>query len=122
MNTTALLEPIAVEAPVVAPAPKRGRPAKHADAAARQRAFREANKVKTFRLDGKAAGTIAKLAESFDCDQTHVLNNLVRFALANRNWTAQGIGGWAIKDERFTAGKRAAPAERDDSLDAFSLA
>ena len=101
---------------------KKGRPAKHADAAARQRAFRAANKLKTLRLDGKAAATIAKLAADFDTDETHVVNNLIRFALANRNWMSTGIGGWAIKDMRATSGKREAPAERDDSLDSFSLA
>ena len=57
-----------------------------------------------------------------DCSATHVQNNLLRFALANRNWRGLGIGGWAMKDERFTNGKRSAPAERDDSLDNFSLA
>jgi hypothetical protein len=115
--TTAFI-PAAVEPATT----KAGRPAKHADAAARQRAWRAANKVKTLRIDGKAAATIAKLAETFDCDETHVTNNLIRFALANRNWSGLGIGGWAMKDERFTNGKKAAPAERDDSLDSFSLA
>ena len=107
----------AVEVPA-----KKGRPAKHADAAARQRAWRAANKVKTLRLDGKAAATIAELAVMFDTDETHVANNLIRYALANRNWKGMGIGGWAITDKRCNAGKRAAPVERDDSLDSFSLA
>jgi len=98
---------------------KKGRPAKHADQAARQRAWRAANKVKTYRIDGKAAGTIAELAEQFDTDETHVLNNLVRFALANYNWKQCGIGGWAMSDARFTKGKRAAPAAVDlSALDA----
>ena len=92
------------------PQVKKGRPAKHADAAARQKAWRAANAVKTVRIDGKAAATIERLAEQFDCDQTHVLNNLVRFALANYNWKQCGIGGWAMSDARFTKGKRAAPA------------
>lgn len=125
MNTQALaVSPVEVPAAVEAApvAKKRGRPAKHADAAARQRAWREANTVKTFRLDGKASATIKSLAEEFDCDETHVLNNLVRFALANRNWRGMGIGGWAISDRRANGGKRAAPAERDDSFDTFSLA
>ena len=107
---------------VEAPAKKRGRPAKHADAAARQKAWREANAVKTLRLDGKLADTLKTLAEQFDTTETHVANNLMRFALANRNWRGLGIGGWAMKDERFSSGRRAAPVERDDSLDSFSLA
>jgi hypothetical protein len=102
------------------PKAKRGRPAKHADAAARQRAWREANTVKTLRLDGKVGPTVEKLAELFDTDQTHVVNNLLRFALANRNWSTMGIGGWDIADKRATSGKRAAPV-RDDSLDNFSF-
>jgi hypothetical protein len=100
------------------PQAKKGRPAKHADAAARQRAWREANKVKTLRIDGKAAATIAKLAEQFDTDETHVVNNLIRFALANRTWATQGIGGWDITDKRFSNGKRAAPALDLSALDA----
>ena len=99
---------------------KRGRPAKHADAAARQRAWREANTVKTLRLDGKVGPTVERLAHLFDTDQTHVVNNLLRFALANRNWSTMGMGGWDIADKRAATGKRAAPV-RDDSLDAFAL-
>jgi len=113
MNTEAFVGPL--------PQKKRGRPAKFASAAERQAAWRAANKVKTVALDGKVAPTIESLAEQFDCDQTHVINNLLRFALANRNWRGLGIGGWAKADKRFTTGKRAAPAERDDSLDNFSL-
>lgn len=107
----------------VGPLPKaqRGRPRKHADAAARQRAFREQNKVVSLRLDGKLAPTVASLADQFDTDQTHVVNNLLRFALANRDWRRMGLGGWAIKDARFTTGKRVV-AERDADLDSFSLA
>jgi hypothetical protein len=115
MNT-ALLDTAAAE-PVKA---KRGRPAKYANAAERQAAYRAANTIKTYRIDGKAAGSVAKLAELFDCDETHVVNNMLRFALANRNWTTQGIGGWDIADKRTSTGKRAAPV-RDDSLDNFSF-
>jgi len=114
--TTSLLD-TAAAAPTVKP----GRPAKHTDAAARQKAWRAANKVKTVRLDGKLAPTIAKLAEQFETTETHVINNMLRFALVNKNWTQTGIGGWDISDARLKTGKRAAPAERDDSLDAFSL-
>lgn len=121
MNTAFL--PAAATADFVGPLPqakKRGRPAKYASDAERQAAWRAANAVKTVRLDGKIAPTIEALAEQFDCDQTHVLNNLLRFALANRNWKAMGIGGWAITDKRHAGGKRVV-AERDDSLDAFPL-
>lgn len=99
---------------------KRGRPAKYASAAERQAAYRAANTIKTYRIDGKAAGTVAELAALYECDETHVVNNLLRFALANRNWRAMGIGGWDITDKRHASGKRAAPV-RDDSLDSFAL-
>lgn len=121
MNTAFL--PAAATADFVGPLPqakKRGRPAKYASDAERQAAWRAANAVKTVRLDGKIAPTIEALAEMFDTDQTHVLNNLLRFALANRNWKAMGLGGWDITDKRHASGKRAAPV-RDDSLDSFPL-
>ena len=95
---------------------KRGRPAKYASAAERQAAFRARNAVKTMRLDGKLAGTIEALALQFDCTETHVANNLMRFALANRNWRTMGVGGWAMTDKRMNSGKKAAPAF--DSLEA----
>lgn len=115
-NTTAF----APSADFIGPlqAKKRGRPAKHADAKARQAAYRAANAVKTLRIDGKVSATIERLAEQFDCDQTHVVNNLLRFALANRTWATQGIGGWDITDKRFGKGKRAAPVADMSALDA----
>ena len=112
---------IAPAAVVEAPA-KRGRPAKYASAAERQKAWRAAHAVKTVALDGKIAPTVESLAVQFDCSESHVLNNLLRYALANRNWRGLGIGGWAKADARFTTGKRSAPVERDDSFDSFSLA
>jgi hypothetical protein len=104
------------EQALAAIAPKKGRPAKHADAAARQKAWRAANAVKTVRLDGKLAATVEALAAQFDCDQTETMNHLLRFALANRNWKTQGMTGWAMSDKRCSTGKRALPAF--DSLEA----
>jgi len=103
------------EAPVQAPA-KRGRPAKYANAAERQAAFRARNTVKTFAIDGKVAPTIAKLAETFELDQTEVLNHLLKFALANRDWNRAGMTGWAKVDRRCTTtnGKRALPMSADE--------
>lgn len=108
----------AVDVPVTK---KRGRPRKHADGAARSAAWREANQGKVIRLDANLATSVETLAQMFDCTETHVTANLVRFALANRNWKGLGIGGWAKADARFAKGRRPAPAERDDSLDSFSL-
>jgi hypothetical protein len=122
MNTAqAFVAPAAAQTDVLPK--KRGRPAKHADAAARQKAWREANSVKTLRLDGKIAPTIASLAEQFDCTETEAVNHLLRFALANRNWRTMGMTGWAMTDRRHTSGKRALPVSTvDTDLDSFSLA
>lgn len=122
MNTTTAFIPTDAETPAAEKdTVKTGRPAKHADAAARQKAWRAANKVKAVRLDGKLAPTIAKLAQQYDISETHVINNLCRFALANCNFSQMGVGGWAISDKRCKTGKQPAPAVRDDSLDSFSL-
>lgn len=108
-------------------AKKRGRPAKHASAAERQAAWRAANAVKTFRLDGKLdgklAGTVEALASQYEVDQTHVINNLLRFALVQRDWKRLGIGGaaaWTVTDKRYADGRRRL-VERDADLDSFSL-
>jgi hypothetical protein len=119
MNTATALSTLPEQALA---AVKRGRPAKYASPAERQAAYRARNSIKTLRLDGKVAPTIAKLAEMFDTTETHVANNLLRFALANRDWNRMGIGGWAMSDARCSTGKRAAPAERDTDLDSFSFA
>lgn len=113
-DSNAPVAPVEFIGPVQAK--KRGRPAKHADAAAKQRAFREAHKIVGVRLDGKLAGTIAKLADQFDTDQTLVVNNLLRFALANKNWSALGLGGWAVSDARFGHGRRACVEPTDEQF------
>jgi len=104
MTTTAAF--LELSAAHLLAAPKRGRPAKYANAAERQAAWRAANAVKTLALDGKVAPTVEKLAEAFDCTQTEVVNHLLRFALANRNWVGQGMTGWEKSDRRYASGKR----------------
>lgn len=115
--TTAFIQTEAAEQLVETPAKKRGRPAKYASAAERQRAYRERNTVKTFAIDGKVAPTIAALADQFEIDQTEVLNHLLKFALANRNWSTQGMTGWNKVDRRCTTtnGKRPLPVAPEDS-------
>lgn len=117
--TTAFIDTKATEQAVetTAPKAKRGRPAKYASAAERQAAYRARNTVKTFAIDGKVAPTIAALADQFDCDQTEVLNHLLKFALANRNWSTQGMTGWNKVDRRCTTtnGKRPLPVSVEDS-------
>ena len=86
-----------------------GRPAIHASAAARQKAWREANKPKTVRLTGKSGQAVTGLAAYFDCSETEVINHLVKFALTNRDWKAQGLTGWASPDKRFKTGRAPIP-------------
>jgi len=87
---------------------KLGRPAKHADAAARQRAYRASNKVKTMRLTGKTPAAVAGLAEYFEMSETEVVNQLLKFALTNRDWKHQGMTSWSHPDRRFSSGKATA--------------
>lgn len=70
-----------------------GRPALHADSAARKRAYRE----KVARLDvaikPEISDTIGDIAESLDVSRNEVVNSLIRFALTNRNWKQVGLYG-----------------------------
>ena len=68
-----------------------GRPRIHADAAARQKAYREAGKVLCFRTDPDTAATIARLGERSDAKPAEVLESLVKWALLNRAWMTLGI-------------------------------
>ncbi len=70
-----------------------GRPARHADDAARVRAHR----AKLARLDvsikPEIAETIGEIAGDLDCSRNELLNSLIRFALTNRNWKQVGLYG-----------------------------
>lgn len=79
-----------------------GRPAKHADAAAKMRAWRDANTVVTVRLTGKTGASVAKLAAQFEMSQTEVINQMLKFAAANRDWTKLGMTSFPHPDARFT--------------------
>lgn len=104
------------ERPPPAPgAKKRGRPRKHADLAARQKAWRDSNDVRKVALDGSLGPTIERLAALFSTTQTEVINHLLRYALTNRNWAAQGLTGWNKVDRRFATGKRPVATLKDDA-------
>lgn len=70
-----------------------GRPAIHADAAAKVRAHR----AKVARLDvsikPEIADTIADIASELGCSRNDVVNSLIRFGLTNRNWKQVGLYG-----------------------------
>lgn len=70
-----------------------GRPAVHANGAARVRAHR-ANKARIdFTDDPKIKATIGEIAEGLGCSEADVLRSLTRFALTNRNWKQVGLYG-----------------------------
>jgi hypothetical protein len=72
---------------------RKGRPATHASAAARKAAYR-ANKARIDFTDKPAiAATIDEIAAALDCSKNELMQSLVRFALANRNWTQTGLFG-----------------------------
>lgn len=70
-----------------------GRPARHADAAARKRAYRG----KVARLDvaikSEIAETIGDIADTLGVSRNEVVNSLIRFGLTNRNWKQVGLYG-----------------------------
>jgi hypothetical protein len=98
---------------LLAPTPKRGRPAKYAQLGTSGR-LRATHSKNPFALDGKIAPTLERLAEQFDCTQTEVVNHLLRYALTNRDWVKQGMTGWNKVDRRFANGKRPVATLSDD--------
>jgi hypothetical protein len=104
MHQTSLLEctPRAAEASIKAMAApveagsgacSVGRPAVHANAAARVRAHR-ANKARIDYTDKpEIAQTIAEIADQLGCSRNEVMQSLTRFALTNRNWKQVGLYG-----------------------------
>lgn len=68
-----------------------GRPRIHASQAERQAAYRATKKAAT--ISAKRAEAIASIAEVLGQPQTEVLDNLLRFALTNRNWKQLGLMG-----------------------------
>jgi hypothetical protein len=104
MHQTPLLDctPRADEAPIQAMAApvgagsgacSVGRPAVHADAAARVRAHRAGKARIDFTDDPKIKQTIAEIAEGLGCSEADVLRSITRFALTNRNWKQVGLYG-----------------------------
>lgn len=72
---------------------RKGRPAKHASAAARKAAYR-ADKARIDFTDKPAiAATLSEIAAELDCSKNELMQSLVRFALTNRNWKQVGLYG-----------------------------
>lgn len=70
-----------------------GRPAIHANSAARKRAHRAAHARIEFTDDPKIKATIAGIANELGCAPADVLRSMARFALTNRNWKQVGLYG-----------------------------
>lgn len=67
------------------------RPKIHADKAAKRAAYL-ADKDRFDFVTSKVIGdTVRELAATFGATNSDVLNDLVRFALLNRNWKQQGL-------------------------------
>ena len=68
-----------------------GRP--HSDTsmsnAERQKKYRKCHRA--IKTGDQIATTITRLAQQFDMTEQEVTRELLRFALCNKNWTAQGI-------------------------------
>ncbi|CAN7536397.1 hypothetical protein [Variovorax paradoxus] len=104
MHQTSLLDctPRAAEAPTQAMAAPAGvgsgacsvgRPAVHADAAARVRAFR-ANRARIDYTDKpEIAATLDAIADQLGCSRNELMQSITRFALTNRNWKQVGLCG-----------------------------
>lgn len=84
---------VAADQFVPGPEKRKGRPAKHADAAARKAAYRAA-KARVDYIDKPEV--IAKLRETaaeLGCSVNELLQSMVRFAECNRNWKQVGLYG-----------------------------
>ena len=67
---------------------KGGRPRKHADAAARQEAYRQRNAgmLVNWRIDKHTVNQINEFARIADISATELANQMLKMALSNRNW------------------------------------
>lgn len=80
-----------------------GRPRKHVDAAAKQRAYRANNEgVVTWRL-GDVATKVADIAREADIPANELAHQMLKYALSNRDWRTQPMFGKPLP----TAARRA---------------
>lgn len=67
------------------------RPKIHEDEAARRAAFLADKDRFDFITDKHIGASVRELAAHFGASNADVLNDLIRFALTNRNWKQQGL-------------------------------
>lgn len=70
-----------------------GRPALFQSAAARVKAHRAGVGRLDVRVKPETKATIKSIADALDASQNEVIDHLIRFALANRNWKRVGLMG-----------------------------
>lgn len=63
-----------------------GRPKQYATPAERQAAFRARYPLLSVRTKPETKDTITRLCQSMDLSESEVVNQLLQFALANREW------------------------------------
>lgn len=72
--------------------PKRpGRPRIHTDQAARVAAFRAQHRRLEIRLENAQADNLQAIAASLDVPLTVLVESMLKFALANRDWKRMGL-------------------------------
>ena len=76
---------------------KIGRPAIHESAAARQKAYRARWASVSGVVPASTADFIDELAKDFDMPRAQVVQQMVLFAAANRDWRKQGMTSWTVK-------------------------
>jgi hypothetical protein len=69
------------------------RPKLYENAAARQAAYRERNATTDVRLTPERLAKLTEIAEQLDVPRTELINSMLAFALANRNWRLEGLYG-----------------------------
>lgn len=71
------------------------RPKIYESAAARQAAFREANRRIDLTVTTELGETIDELSDTLGITKNSVVNALIRFALTNHDWKKRGL--WVTK-------------------------
>jgi hypothetical protein len=77
------------------------RPRIHSDAAAKRAAHLTDRARLEVITSAQIAQTVAELAAQYDASKNEVINDLIRFALTNRDWKAQGLL-WSMNRQRLS--------------------
>lgn len=78
---------------VPGPEKRKGRPAMHADSAARKAAYRALKARVDYTDKPEIIAKLKETAAELDCSVNELLQSMVRFAECNRNWKQVGLYG-----------------------------